>query len=248
MTGRSLLVLLVFCVSASSVAAEQLTGMPPGTEVSNMVVMGNTQIPLPKGEWELKVVHKKRDGTYGAIGSVLLEQKTKESGFNAIALESNIESCAFSTRTKSICDRDDVNYNESDKNYNNRDAQCWTLNHHAINPNRKVKSAFWTKVYSHMKEQGLPRNTYIGNSYLRSSRCQFVRAWYLSNPENFGFQREATSWRDSAWHRDVVDEDPRKKKFIFAAKVAGKKLNNAIDQGFSRELEGSISNIVLKFE
>ena len=74
MIRTAILAALSSCVLALPAMSEQLTDMSPGTKVSNVVTMGKTQIPLPMGEWEIGIIHTWRDGTYGKIGAVLLEQ------------------------------------------------------------------------------------------------------------------------------------------------------------------------------
>ena len=230
----------------------ELTEMSLGSKVTNVVNMGKTQIPLPRGEWYLSALHTRRDGEYGKMGGVFLTQKDNTSGFYGIVISTNVESCAHSKRPKSICDRENTHYNESDRNYNNRDGKCWNVNQFIIDPSKENKKGFWKDFFNKrnkvMREDGIKRATYIANEFFRTSRCNFSFIRYFINPETFGFPPESTRWQNSAWHRDVIDGDPKRKKFVMAAQKVGEELKAVVERGFDRELDGWTSSIALEFE
>ena len=140
--GLPTIVWLVLAVSAAG--AQDITGMAPGAAVANTVTIGDKQVPLPRGAWTLVRSEAKRRGNLGKIGSAFLIQETGESGFSAIYMRSNVEvsSCTGWTRLKAYCDRTNTHHNESDRNYNPRDAECWNVNHVILDPYSESKSKF----------------------------------------------------------------------------------------------------------
>ena len=242
--------LAAFCAALLAFPAQSkdLTDMPVGTKVKNYVEMGKVQIPLPKGEWELSLVHTRRSQRAGKIGTVFLTQDSGESGFVGALLDSNLDSCASVRRWKRVCDRRNTHFNKSDRNYNVKDQACWDVNHQTINPKKKTKNKFYRKLYKFMRQRNMKPETYIINSFLISGQCRFVRLRYSSNPVDFGFPPELKRWKDSAWHSDVVDAERRRKRFVVANWSAGKRLRDAVDRGFDGKLGGWTSDIAIKFK
>ena len=151
--GLPTIVWLVLAVSAAG--AQDITGMAPGAAVANTVTIGDKQVPLPRGAWTLVRSEAKRRGNLGKIGSAFLIQETGESGFSAIYMRSNVEvsSCTGWTRWKSYCDRTNTHHNESDRNYNPRDAECWNVNHVILDPYSESKSKFLNEVNKFLKDR-----------------------------------------------------------------------------------------------
>ncbi len=240
--------------AASSKTSNELTEALIGTNVTNFVNIGKSQIPLPEGEWQLMVAHVSQATTGGNIdgnvGTALLMQEPGNSGFSAVyvSANTNLSSCRGWKRSKSMCDRKNTHYNESDRNYNPGDAQCWNVNHRLIDPDRKTKSKYVQKAQGAMREKSITKRTMIVNSFFRSSQCNFIRLIYYSDPTHFGFKRETTKWTDSVWHKDNVDADPRRKAFVMASKNAGKLLSEKVKNGFEGKLGSWTSDIALKFE
>ncbi len=253
MTTRNILpVALSFCLLASPIAAEELTDMSAGSRMMNFVTMGETQIPLPKGEWELKLVGTKRHQEYGKLGRVLLIQETDDSGFLFMDVISNIDSCAPLGWAKHICGRKDTHHNESRGSPGQKNAECWNVNHFFINPDVKYKKGFWKKYFNErndiLKTVFSKKNTFLANQFRWSNQCHFSNVTYYVNPESFGFEPESSSWKDSVWHRSVVGEDPRRKDLVEAVTDIGRELKNAVERGFEGELYSWTSDIGLKFE
>ncbi len=238
------------CLFISPIYSAELTDMPAGSKVENVVAIGKSQIPLPKGEWELLAAHNWRRGGLGKIGEAVLSQDSGESGFHFAFIRGNVElsSCRGWKRWNRLCDRKDTHHNSSDRNYNPKDASCWNLNHRVMSSYKNPKSEFQKKINLAIKERRMAGVTYIRNEFFKSSRCHFVVAMYYSDPEHFGFPLEKSGWTNNAWHRDRLNEDPRREKFVAAAKEAGQRLQDAVEKGFERELDSWTSDIALKFE
>ena len=246
------LVVLSVLLFSTAGGADEITEMPPGTKVSNTVTMGNVQVPLPKGEWELKIVFTKTDNNAGKFGRVVLYQDQKQSGFSEVDVITNLDGCTPGRRPRNLCDHENSHNNESDKNYNRRDGSCWDVTHLVFDPYKKRKKGFykdfWNRRGELMKARGQDVTTYVANAYYRSSRCKVVYSRYLTRPDEFGFHPATTRWRDSPWHPRIVRHSQRKKDFVSAVKAAGERLHEAIDKGFDRDLDGWTSDIAIAFE
>ena len=239
---------LVLAVSAAG--AQEITGMAPGASVANIVTIGEKQVPLPKGAWTLVRSEAKRQGSLGKIGNAFLVQDTGESGFSAIYMRSNVEvsDCTGWTRWKSYCDRTNTHHNDSDRNYNPKDAECWNVNHVIYDPYKKSKSKFWQEVNEFLKGR-INVTTFLTNEYFRSNRCHFVAARYYADPTDFGFPAStAGRWKNSEWRLGTAYLDPRRENLVLAVKDAGERLRTALDRGFDGKLDGWVSDIELTFE
>lgn len=224
--------------------------MAPGAAVANTVTIGDKQVPLPSGAWTLVRSEAKRRGSSGKIGSVFLFQETGESGFSAIYIRSNVEvsNCTGWKRLKAYCDRTNTHHNESDRNYNPKDAECWNVNHVILDPYSKSKSKFWNEVNEFLKER-INVTTFLTNEYFKSNRCHFIGARYYANPTDFGFPASTTGrWKNSEWRLGTAYLDPRRKELVSAVKDAGGRLRAALDRGFDGKLDGWVSDIGPTFE
>ena len=191
--------IVVLLLAVSAAGAQEITEMAPGAAVSDTVTIGDKQVPLPRGAWTLVRSEAKRRGNLGMIGNAFLVQDTGESGFSAIYIRSNVEvsDCTGWKRWKYYCDRTDTHHNESDRNYNPKDAQCWNVNHVILNPYKKTKSKYWKEVYNFLKDR-INVTTFLTNEYFRSNRCHFVVARYYADPTDFGFPAStAGRWKNS---------------------------------------------------
>lgn len=252
MTRNILATALSLCLFASPMAAEELTDMSEGAKVSNFVTIGKTQIPLPKGVWELKLLHTKRHQEFGNIGRAFVMQETEASGFLGIEMVSNIDSCAPLGWYKNICGRKNTHHNESEGYPGQKNAECWNVNHFTVNPDYKSTKGYWNKFNNErndiLKTIFSNRTTFLVNQFRWSNQCHFTTLVYFVNPESFNFPSESSTWKDSAWHRDVVGEDPRRKEFVASVTEAGRELKEAVKRGFDGELNGWTSQIDLKFQ
>ena len=234
----------------SEAMASEITEMAPGTKVTDMVTMGRNDIPLPKGEWELVATRAKRSGSLGKIGDAYLVQESGESGVHAIYIRANVEvsNCVGWRRSKTACDRKDAHFNVSDRNYNSRDIDCWTLDHAIADPYKETKNPFRKEVNKYRQDNLGRVATYIINHYMMSSRCNFVNVRYGSLPEKFGFPpSQEKDWKSSDWASATIQSDPKRVRFIAAAKAFGEKLHSTVRKAFDGELDGWTSDLALEF-
>ena len=234
----------------SKAIASEITEMAPGTKVADVVTMGRNDIPLPKGEWELVATKAKRSGSLGKIGDAYLVQESGESGVHAIYIRANVEvsNCIGWQRPKAACDRKDVHFNVSDRNYNSRDIDCWTLNHVVTDPYKETKNPFRKEVNKYRQDTLGRVATYIINHYMMSSQCNFVNVRYGTLPEKFGFPPSRDKdWKSSDWAPRAVRADPERAGLIAAVKVFGEQLHSTVRKAFNGELDDWTSDLALEF-
>lgn len=235
----------------SKAMASEITEMAPGTKVTDMVTMGRNDIPLPEGEWELIATRAKRSGSSGKIGDAYLVQESGESGVRAVYIWANVEvsGCGGWKRVKAVCDRKNVHFNVSDRNYDNRNIDCWNLNHVIVNPYLETKNPFWKEVNKYRQDNANYAGTHIVNHYMMSSRCNFVNVRYYSLPERFGFPpSRGMVWKNSDWAPGIAATDPERVRFIAAAKAFGEKPHSTVRKAFDGELDGWTSDLALEFD
>ena len=193
----------------------------------------------------------KRSGSLGKIGDAYLVQESGESGVHAIYIRANVEvsNCIGWRRSKVACDRKNIHSNVSDRNYDSRNVDCWSLNHVITDPYKETTNPFRKEVNKYRQDNLGRVATYIINHYMVSSRCNFVDVRYGSLPEKFGFPpSRSLVWKNSEWAPGIAATDPERVRFIAAAKVFGEKLHSTVRKAFDGELDGWTSDLTLEFD
>ncbi len=233
----------------SAPQAQNILDASPGTKVKGVVTVGNKQLPLPEGEWELVFAETNRQGSYAGLpmarANAALVQNAGGTAKAYLVVWTNVDVGGKGWRRPALCDRDNVLHNDSDSNYNRDAADCWIINHSPFG-RRKARRAFFDKVRKYvLKTAGT--STLILNWYWRNDASDYFRVAYYANPAAYGFPRERFQrWPESDWHAEVIDESPRRKKFVEAAKAFGARYREAFRAGFRNRLGGGVSG--LKFE
>ncbi len=231
-------VLAVF-LTVSTLHAENLVDMAPGTKLSGFVKFGKKQIALPAGgEWEVVFAETgiQASGGTGRLrsGKTFLEQKTEDGKVLAfLVARTNLDSPVRGWRQpKSACNRKDVHHDDS--NAYARQGDCWSVTHYVTRPS---KDSFWNKIFRYTKNTAGTVH-YIGNSYWRNDVSHYVRLAYYVNPMAYGFSdSEGQSKRDSDWHRDKVPTmPPEYQAFVDAVKAFGEQYREAFRAGFKNKL------------
>ena len=235
--------------TVSAPVAQNLVDASPGTRVKGVATLGNKQVPLPEGEWELVFAETDRlwsDRT-GPVGSAnaFLVQNGGGKPKAYIVVRTNTEPYSNGLRRPRYCDRDNVLHNDSDRNYNNLDADCWIINHIPFG-RRKARWAFFDEVRKHVRRTA-GTSTLIVNLHWRNDASDFIRVAHYANPAAYGFPRERfRRWVENDWHVEAIDQSPRRKNFVEAAKAFGAKYREAVRAGFRNRLGGAVPG--LKFE
>jgi hypothetical protein len=136
-----------------------------------------------------------------------------------------------------VCDRTDVHFGYSDKNYNIRDTECWILS-------TQIAARSWlapkiqNDFYSWSADKGRP-TVGLANIYYVVKGGDLVWAAYAYNPEMEGFARVEAASENSPWHRDFAVTDPKKVAYIARVKTEGERLFERIKAGFNGPLAAS---------
>lgn len=222
-------------------AAEGLEKVAMGTVVRGTADLGPRQIPLPPGDWQLIARQVHSSGGNSGANNVLIarvylgqvEAGVLKASIHAIA--SLDSSPGGWTRNRSICDRTDTHFAESDRNYNTRDTECWILNHigMTLGPNPLQVHVDFYRLTDDKKRP----KTAIVNSYYLVKGFGFLEVHYGVNPELEGFEPTPTAdWRGNPWHRDAVGNDPKRVAYIARMKAEGERLFPLVKAGFDRRL------------
>ena len=244
--GAAALVALI----VSSPQAQDLMDVSPGTKVKGVATLENTQIPLPEGEWELVLAETDRlwQSRTGPIGSAnaFLVQSGGGAPKGYIVVRTNIDLVSRGWNRRRFCDRDDFLHNDSDRNYNRDDADCWIVNHAPFG-RRKWRSPFLDKVRQYVRDTA-GTSTLIVNLYWRNDASGFLWAAHYANPAAYGFPRERfQKWVENDWHVEAIEDSPRRKRFVEAAKAFGSKYREAVGAGFRNRLGAGVPGLKLEF-
>lgn len=236
-------------LTVSAPQAQNLVDAAPGTKVTGVATLGNKQVPLPEGEWELVFAEtdrlwSDRTGPVGSANAFLVQNAGgKPSAY--IVVRTNTEPYSNGLRRPRACDRDNLLHNDSDSHYNQHDADCWMINHIPFG-RRKARRAFFNEVRKYVRKTA-GTSTLLVNWYWRNDSSDFIRVAHYANPAAYGFPRERFQrWVESDWHVEVIGDSPRRKNFVEAAKIFGAKYREAVRAGFRNKLGGGVHG--LKFE
>ncbi len=129
----AVLALSLLVLPTSQPDARDVTEMPLGSVVTSMATIGNKQVPLLKGEWKIVQSSRSIGRASGApLGGAVLVRITGSKHRAIVSIRTNLDvaRAAGWKRPGFLCDRDNVHFNESDRNYNAQDADCWQVNHY----------------------------------------------------------------------------------------------------------------------
>lgn len=229
----------VFFFPVATFGATGVETLPIGATVSGTLQLGSRQLPLPSGPWVL-VAKERRLSTGSAAGVPLIWAYLAQLENGAIArsifagtnLEANQGGWA---RNASLCDRTDTHHYRSDRNYNPRDVECWTINHIGMT----LAADAWQvhrDFYGYTEDKRRPATALTIGFYMVDG-FDFLQVSYLINPEIRGFDRTPTSdWRGNPWHKDRASEDPKKLALIQELKAQGEQLLPLVRAGLKDQL------------
>ena len=240
----------LLALTVSTPEAQDLTKAAPGTKVTGVAMLGDKQIPLPEGEWELVFAETDKLWTVGGIpissANAFLVRNTDGTAKGYILARTNVEDASTGWRRPRLCDRDNVLHNDSDSNYNKEDADCWIINHIPFG-RRKARWDFFDKVRKYVRDTA-GTSMLIVNWYWRNDASDYLRIAHYANPAAYGFARERPRrWAESDWHSDMIDESPRRKKFVEDAKAFGASYRDAVRSGFRNRLGNGVAGVRFEF-
>lgn len=243
---RAVIGLVVGVVATSLMAGEAgaqgLEKLPIGTIVKGVAQLGERQIPLPDGEWQLISKQVQSSGVQIArVYLVQLEGNTLKAAIQAAVSLSS--SPGGWTRRRDLCDRADTHFNVSDRNYNAQDTECWTLNHMGLTMSGSPAQVH-VDFYRYTDDKNRPRTALVNGYYLVKG-FHFLEVQYGINPELEGFEPTPNSdWRGNPWHRDAVAGDAKRQALIARLRAEGEKLFPLVKTGFRGDLPQSGSVVL----
>jgi hypothetical protein len=235
----SVLVSIAPCLTTPA-TAKILERTAIGTTVTSVATIAQRQVPLPPGDWILVATQTVQSG--GPAAAVRIQQAylaQVENGvlvkyiFISASLESNFGGWS---RSRDVCDRVDTHFAFFDHSYDPKNIECWTVNHAVLTLNSSA-----TELYREFHKFGDDKkrpNAALSINYFLVRGYDFLHVTYGFNPEVAGFSRsKSTSWRDSAWHKDAIADNPKRQAYVQSLKVEGERLLPKVQDGFRGRLE-----------
>lgn len=224
---------------APTVRAEAPLRIAVGDRHETFLAIGEKQIPLPPGEWsviasKLENAFTRAGSPIGKIGEIYLARTQNDRVTMALYVRTNMELAAVSgwVRNRSVCDRKNVHFNESDRNYNPAESECWQINH-IVNTTNYTDSNVARQAFKAFQRAKFGTTTVIAPEFWLNDNSDMLFARYYLLPVRHGYQRsEDLKWKNSEWHAEAIRDNVEKKRFVAAARVYAKKLFPLVKQGF----------------
>jgi len=202
-------------------ACAQIPGV--GTKVGSAIDLEVRSVPLPQGIWTVVSMEVAASTKQNSITRVFLAELEQGKLWRWLHISTNSGyNPGTWRRNKDICDRKNVHFGYSDSNNNDKDAECWIVNHWGqtlgSNPSQAAIG-----FYRWSDELGRP-TTSIGTAYFLAKGGDYLTVQYEINPVLAGFPDTPTAvWRGNPWHVDVASKDPKKLDSLREVKAAGEK-------------------------
>ena len=181
------LLVALLILSTEQAKAKDITEMPLNSVVENVVTIGKKQVPLLKGAWEVVRSSSNISMTVGSpLGGALLARKVGDKYTGGIYIRTNMEMVSHGwKRHRTICDRDNVHFNVSDRNYNHETADCWQVNHF-VNTYSTKGGEFYQGLKDWMRET-FSTSSVLTLQYFRNDVNDYLNIYYIFDPTNYGF-------------------------------------------------------------
>lgn len=238
---------IAFCVLAAALAfpgiaaGQDLMEMGAGAEVVGIGKIGNKQVPLPGGKWEVVMSDTDRRGS-GRAGAVFLVQRADERIVAYLYVRTNLDpGSGTGWKRPGWCQRNNVHHNGSDNHYNNSDADCWIVNHR-VDSNRVSRVDILNRMKDWLRKQDPEGRTAtaLGNWYWRNDHADYIFVSHFLNPTHHGFQPErGVRWGESEWHFNAIGQGTPHQRFVADIKAFGAEYRQSVRNGFSNKLAGS---------
>lgn len=172
-------------------------------------------IPLPEGNWIMAGFNVDSNNTNAPIAGGTLLRVTDGAVTGMIHYNAPQVISRWGYVKSSFCKRDDILHITVNSNFENREQDCWGVNHLYMSPNTKsapeIKQA-WEYIIDHKLK--FP-TTMISVRYRLASTTKMLNVMYAFNPEIEGIS-PATSpkWSESGWHRARINFHPDRLKYV----------------------------------
>ena len=230
---------ILLTLAGSAAVAQDLLDLGAGTEIKGVARIGNVQVPLPGGKWEIVMSGTDRLGDVKS-GNVFLVQKADERIVGYLFVRTNLEGTTggWGWKRPGWCQRNNVHHNGSDSYYDQNNADCWIVNHRVVGT-RKSRLEIQNRIRRWMRER-YATATMVGNRYWRNDSTDYLLILHFVDPANHGFPPErGRSWNRSYWHASAIRDGSSRQKLIDAIKSFGERYREAVHNGFRNRLAGA---------
>lgn len=246
---------MTLCASFQTARADDKTIFEPGTKFTNTLSVAGRTVPLPKGEWEVRYTRQYLGFTKGGSpnaehGNLFLVRKQDGKVNMGLYIFTNMTSGSGYgwVRNRRICDRKNVHFNKSDRNYNPEESECWQVNQIVNTYNYVSKNVTAQRIKSIWNGE-FGTSTAIALQFLVNDQQDILRLRYLLLPVRHGYEASTDlNWKTSEWHPEAVREAPDKQRFIAAATEFGKQLLPLVKKGFEDDLAGYTTELDFTFQ
>ena len=172
-------VAIMAAMSASH--ARDLMSLEPGTEIERVASIGNKQLSLPAGKWEVVMSEADRRGAAKA-GNVFLVRKAKGRLAAYLFVRTNLEiGSGTGWKRPRWCDRNNVHHNGSDNYYNKDDADCWMLIHRVFT-NKMLRVDFYNRMKAYLRPEArghvdAGRQHVLAGGTIPPTSCWYPISW-----------------------------------------------------------------------
>jgi hypothetical protein len=241
-------ILAILAALVLGACANQLssTTIPqPGAKYVDVLPIAGSQVPLPPGEWEVASAGLDRAGFGSAgsyagqpeIGRAILLQIKDDRVAGAVSVRRSLGAAQFGWQRPAECDRMDVYFIRSDKSYNNRDTECYWVNHVILN--RPSTPGGLADALDYVQRRGaIAPCTVLTQNYYFADRGEFISIMYATSAETAGFRNNTCNWIGSQWHRDRLSQDPRRSTFMSTLREQLELRLPLVKAGFAGKLAG----------
>jgi len=139
-------------------------------------------------------------------------------------------------RNHSIWARKNVHFNDSDKNYNTAESECWQINHNVNFYNYSSKNVFLLSFKSFQRAE-FDTTTAVALEFWVNDQYDMMFLRYYILPILHGFARSNDlKWKSREWHPEAIIDDADRKRLVSAAREFGKLMYPLVKEGFANDL------------
>ncbi len=232
--------LLAFLAGHTASASKLERQYPPGTPISNPVVVGKKQIPLPPGQWTVAGVRSSRNSELKKILDLFLIDVKSGVLQHAASITTNMSPPKRHQGwlTHSTCSSKSSLHLVTKSSSEGEDQECWWVRYWPTSTPPKKDSA-WKRALDFAITQGieLPTN-FVTVGYRLADDAHFLNVYYLFSPEVDGIVSPGrTAQNPSVWHVDRFGRDPKKVEYVNRLKTWGASWLANVKAGFKGRLK-----------
>lgn len=201
------------------------------------VSVGNKQIPLLPGEWQVLATETSSSSDFTPVLSIMLGSMEKKAGAFAITIHTNIDSSGgWGWALKSACLKKQLLHVRSIEAIEGTGEGCWFLNHLMLAYLKR--GSFASKAFDSVKRNGvvLPK-TSVYTGFRFSDTHEILEVRYFYNPEVEGFEPpHQLRWKNNDWHKDQIHLDLKRVAYVEKMKKWAEAFFSKVETGFRGKL------------